>query len=246
MKFVNIIVAALLVSTSFLSCQSEIKKDDLKNQKLKQSYSLGVYYGKNMKSQLVEMSDVDKDAFLQGIKDGVTKDSTYLLTETEIRAVFDSLGNQLKTRQMAKIKVESEKNKKEEEAFFAKNKTAEGVKTTGSGLQYLVLASGNGPTPKPTDQVKANYIGRLLSGKEFDNSYKRGEPAVFPVTGVIPGWTEALQLMKVGDKWRLFIPSHLGYGEQGAGQGQIPPNSALIFDVELLSIEQPAKDGSGK
>jgi FKBP-type peptidyl-prolyl cis-trans isomerase FklB len=238
MKFVNITLAVLL-STGFLACQqSDLKKDDLKTMKLKQSYSMGLYYGKNMKSQMVEYNDVDTHAFLQGLKDAIEKDSLFLLTDAEIKVVFDSLGRQLNNRQMTKqVKIENE--------FLAKNGKEPGVITTPSGLQYKVLTSGNGPSPKLTDQVKANYIGTLLNGKEFDNSYKRGEPATFPVNGVIPGWTEALQLMKVGDKWRLFVPFRLGYGPNGAG-GQIPPYATLIFDVELLSVEKAKDEKAGK
>jgi FKBP-type peptidyl-prolyl cis-trans isomerase FklB len=140
----------------------------------------------------------------------------------------------------ATMAAEAAKNKKEGEAFLAANKTKEGVKTLPSGLQYKVLKNGTGKTPKATDSVKAHYAGTLLNGTEFDSSIKRGEPTVFPVNGVIPGWIEALQLMKTGSKWQLFIPSELAYGERG--QQSIPPNSVLIFEVELIGIE----DGAGK
>jgi FKBP-type peptidyl-prolyl cis-trans isomerase FklB len=128
------------------------------------------------------------------------------------------------------------KNKAEGEKFLADNKKKEGIKTTASGLQYKVIKDGTGKTPKATDTVSTHYRGTLISGKEFDSSYKRGEPAEFPVNGVIKGWTEALQLMKEGAKWQLFIPSELAYGERGAGQ-DIGPNSTLIFDIELLSVK---------
>ncbi|MGH9569716.1 MAG: FKBP-type peptidyl-prolyl cis-trans isomerase, partial [Candidatus Angelobacter sp.] len=127
-------------------------------------------------------------------------------------------------------------NKKEGEAFLAANKTKEGVITTPSGLQYKVLKQGTGPKPTTTDKVVCNYKGTLINGKEFDSSYKRGEPATFPVNGVIKGWTEALQLMPVGSKYQLFIPADLAYGERGAG-ADIGPDATLIFEVELLSIE---------
>lgn len=136
-----------------------------------------------------------------------------------------------------KMKADAQKNLKEEEEFLKKNKDAEGVKTTASGLQYLVLKEGDGEIPTATDQVKVHYKGTLLNGSEFDNSYTRGQPAVFPVNRVIAGWIEALQLMKVGSKYKLFIPSRLGYGEMGAGR-EIGPNSMLIFEVELLGIEK--------
>jgi FKBP-type peptidyl-prolyl cis-trans isomerase len=130
----------------------------------------------------------------------------------------------------------AEKNLKAGEAFLAANAKKEGVKTTASGLQYKVIKAGTGASPKPTDIVKVHYTGTLVDGTVFDSSVQRGEPATFPVNGVIPGWTEALQLMKVGDKWQLVIPSKLAYGEQGPRA--IGPNSTLIFDVELLGIEK--------
>ena len=128
-------------------------------------------------------------------------------------------------------------SKVEGEAFLAANKVKPGVVTTASGLQYKVITEGNGPQPKATDTVTVDYRGTLIDGTEFDSSYKRGQPATFPVSGVIKGWTEALQLMPVGSKWQLFIPPQLGYGDRGAGNS-IPPNSTLIFEVELLSIQQ--------
>src|SRR5438445_4381701 len=135
-----------------------------------------------------------------------------------------------------------EKNKKEGMDFLAKNKTAEGVKTTPNGLQYKILKQGTGKTPTASDTVIAHYRGTLIDGTEFDSSYKRGEPSKFPVGGVIKGWTEALLLMPVGSKWQLFIPSDLAYGENG--RPSIPPNSTLLFDLELISIKEPVKDAS--
>jgi FKBP-type peptidyl-prolyl cis-trans isomerase len=133
------------------------------------------------------------------------------------------------------MKLVGEKNKKEGEAFLTENKKKEGVKTLASGLQYKVLKEGSGKMPKATDKVTTHYQGTLIDGTEFDSSYKRGEPASFLVNGVIPAWTEALQLMKVGSKWQLFVPSKLGYGERGMGP-KIGPNAVLVFTVELLSI----------
>ena len=139
-------------------------------------------------------------------------------------------------KQEAKAKAAAEKNSKDGEAFLAENKKKDGVKSTASGLQYKVIKAGDGVMPKGTDTVSVNYKGTLIDGTEFDSSYKRGEAATFPVSGVIKGWTEALQLMKVGSKWQLFIPSNIAYGERGAG-GEIGPNATLIFEVELLSIK---------
>ncbi|MDD5772373.1 MAG: FKBP-type peptidyl-prolyl cis-trans isomerase [bacterium] len=137
---------------------------------------------------------------------------------------------------------DAQKNLKEEEEFLKKNKDAEGVKTTATGLQYLVLKEGEGEIPTATDEVKVNYKGTLIDGTEFDNSYKRGQPAVFPVNRVIAGWTEALQMMKAGSKYKLFIPSKLGYGNLGAGR-DIGPNQMLIFEVELLGVEKDKNAG---
>ena len=131
----------------------------------------------------------------------------------------------------------AEKNAKEGEAFFAENKKKEGIVTLPSGLQYKVIKEGDGPTPKATDTVSVNYKGTFIDGTEFDSSYKRNQPATFKVKGVIPGWVEALQLMKVGSKWQIFIPASLAYGDKGAGN-VIGPNATLIFEVELLSIDE--------
>ena len=140
----------------------------------------------------------------------------------------------------------AEVNKKEGDAFLAANKTKDGVVTLPSGLQYKILTQGTGPKPTPTDSVVCNYKGTLLNGTEFDSSYKRGQPATFPVGGVIKGWTEALQLMPVGSKWQLFVPSDLAYGQRGPGGG-IGPNSTLVFEVELISIKsKPPKDGGAE
>jgi FKBP-type peptidyl-prolyl cis-trans isomerase len=159
-----------------------------------------------------------------------------LLTEDEARAVLTQLQSDVRKKQQEIAQQLGDTNKKQGVAFLEANKTKDGVVTLPSGLQYKVLQEGTGPKPAPTDTVVCNYRGTLLDSTEFDSSYKRGQPATFPVTGVIKGWTEALQLMPVGSKWQLFIPSELAYGERGAG-GQIGPNATLIFEVELLSIQ---------
>jgi FKBP-type peptidyl-prolyl cis-trans isomerase len=167
-----------------------------------------------------------------------------LLTEEEARAALMQLQSEMQAKMQAKQTAEGEANKKEGDAFLAANKTKEGVVTLPSGLQYKILKEGSGPKPTPTDSVVCNYKGTLINGTEFDSSYKRGEPATFPVTGVIKGWTEALQLMPVGSKWQLFVPADLGYGPRGTPGGPIGPNSTLIFEVELMSIKEkpPAPD----
>ncbi|MBI3753937.1 MAG: FKBP-type peptidyl-prolyl cis-trans isomerase [Deltaproteobacteria bacterium] len=203
----------------------------LKSEKDKVSYSIGLNIGNNFKSQSV---DINPDILAKGIKDALSG-SKPLMTEKEIQETMTAFQKEMAAKQAERIKVAAEKNKKEGETFLAENKKKEGVKTTASGLQYKVVKSGSGPKPKATDTVTVNYRGTLIDGTEFDSSYKRGEPASFPLNGIIPGWTEALQLMPVGSKWQLFIPSNLAYGERGAGR-EIGPDKTLIFEVELLSI----------
>ena len=216
----------------------------LKNQKDKLSYALGMNMWANLNGLLQRDGvDIDPNIVLQGIKDSMAG-SKLLLTETEERAVLTEVQNQMMAKQKAamakedeKMKAAAEPNRKEGEAFLAANKTKEGVVTLPSGLQYKVLAQGNGPKPALTDTVVCNYRGTLIDGTEFDSSSKHGGPATFQVGRVIRGWTEALQLMPVGSKWQLFIPSDLAYGEQGTPGGNIGPNSTLIFEVELISIQ---------
>jgi FKBP-type peptidyl-prolyl cis-trans isomerase FklB len=157
-----------------------------------------------------------------------------------MKTAIQALANEVRSAQEAKAKEAGAGNRKEGDAFLAANKAKEGVKTTADGLQYKVLTEGNGPKPTANDTVTVNYRGTLLNGKEFDSSYKRGQPASFPVGGVIKGWTEALQLMPVGSKYQLFIPPDLAYGDRGAG-GDIGPGETLIFEVELLSIGEQKK-----
>ena len=208
-------------------------KTALKNEKDKVSYSIGTQIGNNFKNQSM---DVDVDLLAKGIKDALSG-GKLLMTEKEIKETITALQKDMMAKQAERMKVVAEKNRKEGEAFLADNKKKEGVKTTPSGLQYKVIKDGNGPTPKMADTVAVNYRGTLINGTEFDSSYKREEPATFPVNSVIPGWTEAMQMMKVGSKWHLFVPANLAYGEQGAGP-QIGPNSTLIFEVELTAINK--------
>ncbi len=205
----------------------------LKTTKEKFSYAVGTNMGKSMKSQSV---DVDPAILARGLKDALDGNKP-LLTDEEMRASVAEVQKKVQDQQSAVAKQSGEKNKAEGDAFLASNKTKEGVVTLPSGLQYKILKAGEGKKPGPTDTVKCNYRGTTISGKEFDSSYKRNEPAEFPVNGVIKGWTEALQLMPVGSKWQLFLPPDLAYGERGAGN-DIEPNSTLIFEVELLSISE--------
>jgi len=207
------------------------EKQELKTKKDKVSYAIGLDMGNNLKKNDVE---IDADVLARAIKD-VASGSKPLMTEQEAKETLMALQKELQAKQQEKSKALGEKNKKEGDEFLAKNKKQEGVKTLPSGLQYKVITEGKGKSPKASDTVTVNYAGKLIDGTEFDSSYKRGQPATFPVGGVIKGWTEALQLMKEGSKWQLFIPADLAYGEQG--RPGIPPNSVLIFDVELLSIK---------
>jgi len=201
--------------------------------KEKASYAIGMNLGGGLHRQNI---DVDSAALIQGMKDALSGNKT-LLTEEEARAALMQLQSEMQAKMQAKAAQEGEANKKEGDAFLAANKTKEGVVTLPSGLQYKILTPGTGPKPTPTDSVVCNYKGTLINGTEFDSSYKRGEPATFPVTGVIKGWTEALQLMPVGSKWQLFVPADLGYGPRGTPGGPIGPNATLIFEVELMSIK---------
>jgi len=208
----------------------------LKTQKDKVSYSIGLDIGKNLKKQSIE---VDPDLLARGIKDATAAGKT-LLTDEEVKTVMTTFQQEMQAKMAAQAKEVGDKNMKEGETYLAENKKKEGVVTLPSGLQYKIITAGNGKKPKATDTVTTQYRGTLIDGTEFDSSYKRGQPASFPVTGVIAGWTEALQLMPVGSKWQLFVPSNLAYGPRGAGQ-MIGPNATLIFEVELVSIQEEAK-----
>jgi FKBP-type peptidyl-prolyl cis-trans isomerase len=201
----------------------------LESQKQKASYGVGMNVGKSFRSDLI---DLDIDAFMNGFKDALAGKESAVSTADLEKAMAD-----LRADVSKKSEERAAANKKSGEDFLAKNKTNKDVKTTESGPQYTIEKEGTGPTPKATDSVKVHYRGTLIDGTEFDSSYKRGEPAVFPVGGVIKGWGEALQLMKVGSKWKVFIPSAIAYGEQGQPP-IIPPASVLIFEIELLGIEK--------
>jgi len=211
------------------------------SKKDKISYSIGMDIGSNLKRQEL---DLNADELAAGLKDALSGGKTKL-TQDEVRQVLTDFQQELQAKMQERTQQLGEKNKKEGEAFLAANKKKSGVKTLPSGLQYKVMTDGKGASPKETDTVTTNYKGTLIDGTEFDSSYKRGEPATFPVNGVIKGWTEALQLMKVGSKWQLFIPADLAYGPRGAGQ-VIGPNAALVFEVELVSVGEPQADPKTK
>jgi FKBP-type peptidyl-prolyl cis-trans isomerase FklB len=227
----RVMVAALFVLAAGSAGAQE--KPVLKDQKEKISYIIGMEIGENFKKQSI---DIDPDILSRGIQDGLSG-AKPLLSEQEAREVMTAFEKEMRSRQQAAQKAAGEKNKKEGEAFLAENKKKAGVKTLPSGLQYRVIKAGTGKKPAATDTVTTHYRGTLIDGTEFDSSYKRGKPATFPVNGVIPGWTEALQLMEEGAKWQLFIPSNLAYAERGAGR-VIGPHATLIFEVELISIQE--------
>jgi len=205
---------------------------ELKGDKEKLSYSIGMDIGGNLKRGSV---DLDPDLLAMGLKDGYGGGKT-LLTEDEARQAI-TIYQKARTAKQTEEKVKlGEKNKADGEKFLAENAKKEGVTSLPSGLQYKEITAGKGKSPKAADTVTTHYKGTLIDGTEFDSSYKRGEPATFQVSGVISGWTEALQLMKEGEKWELFLPSNLAYGDRGAGR-DIGPNAALIFEVELISVK---------
>jgi FKBP-type peptidyl-prolyl cis-trans isomerase len=218
----------------------------LTTRKDKFSYALGMNIGNGYKQGLEKQSvEFDADLIAQGVKDALSGAKTRL-TEEEAKAVLTEVQTEVNKQRQEKMKEDSDKNKAAGEAFLAANKKKEGVVTLPSGLQYKILTAGIGPKPAASDQVNCNYRGTLIDGTEFDSSYKRGKPATFGVGQVIKGWTEALQLMPIGSKWQLFIPSSLAYGERGGPGGAIGPNEALIFEVELLSIVDKTKDDKSK
>ena len=224
MKHFVVIFAALALVTSIVAQE---KKTPLKDQKDKSSYAIGLNIGMNFNKQKIA---INPDVFVAGVKDGLAGKPQ--MTEAEVRETMTNLEKDMEGKQ----KEASQKNASDGEKFLAENKKKEGVKTTASGLQYKVIKEGTGPQPKATDTVTVNYRGTLIDGTEFDSSYKRGQPATFPLNAVIKGWTEGLQLMKVGSKYQIFIPASLGYGERGAG-ADIGPNSTLIFEVELMDAK---------
>ena len=221
------------LSTEKKKVLSTEKKKPLSTEKGKISYSIGLSVGKNFKQQGL---DVDLDVVLKGMEAGYLNKKP-LLTDEQVRQTMTKFQKEMAAKREKQMKGEGKKNEKEGKAFLAENKKKKNVVTLASGLQYEVIKAGTGAIPKSDDTVITNYKGTLINGKEFDNSFKRGKPATFPVTGVIKGWTEALQLMKTGAKWKLFIPSSLAYGKKGAGR-VIGPDATLIFEIELLEIKK--------
>ncbi len=228
-KFLVIIIVAAFVSAC--GNNNSAQKVELKNLTDSASYAIGADIARTFKRQNME---INKDALIQGFAE--YSDGNPSIDEQTVNKILTRYQQKMRADQQAKANKEAEENKKKSEEFLEKNKKEKGVKVTPSGLQYKVLKMGKGPKPKLTDKVKVHYKGTLIDGTVFDSSYDRGEPAVFPVNGVIKGWQEAIPMMPVGSKWIIYIPSELAYGERAPKQ--IGPNQALIFEVELLGIEK--------
>ena len=227
--FTLILLAALATLPASAVAQGGKKLTSLKE---RASYAIGLNIGNSLKKQQV---DIDIALIQQGLKDGVTGNKPRLSNE-EIRLALTELRANVEKSEALRRQKSGSKSMEEGKIFLANNKKKKDVVTTKSGLQYRVIAPGKGKSPTASDTVTTHYKGTLINGTQFDSSYDRGEPASFPVKGVIAGWTEALQLMKPGAKWELVIPAHLAYGERGAGR-DIPPNAVLVFQIELISIK---------
>lgn len=228
MKYFFVVAMSVLL----LACEGVTQNKELKTTQDSVSYAIGMNIGKNFKSQKVEVS---VDAVAQGIKD-ILDSAKVKMTDEQVMACMTAFQQRMTAKQQEEASKAGEKNRKEGEAFLAANKSKQGVVTTASGLQYKVVKMGNGPKPTADQTVTVNYKGSTIDGKEFDSSYKRGEPAEFGVGQVIPGWIEGIQLMPVGSKFEFYIPANLAYGDRGAGDA-IAPGSTLIFEVELLSVK---------
>jgi len=209
------------------------KSVSLEENKDKVSYVIGTNIARSLKNI---KDEINLDIVIHGMKDQFNENPLQL-NEEDATSIMREFSTKIKNKQEEQNKLLAEQNLEKGKNFLEKNRTAKGVVTTESGLQYLIMKNGDGPKPAKTDKVKVHYRGTTVGGDEFDSSYKRGEPAVFPVTGVIKGWTEALLLMNVGSKYKLFIPSELAYGKRGAGP-KIEPNAVLLFEVELIEIEK--------
>ncbi len=231
---VCIVVMILSIPLTISAAEKqESKKKALKTDSEKLSYAFGMDVGMALEKLPTE---IDIDFFIEGVLD-TFKEKDTLLTAEQANEVRQAHFKKEQEKQAMEREAIAKKNIEEGKNFLEKNKKKKGVVTTESGLQYIIVKESDGPKPKETDKVKVHYRGTLIDGTEFDSSYKRNEPAVFPVNAVISGWTEALQLMKVGSKYTLFIPANLAYGERGAGQ-MIGQNATLVFEVELLGIEE--------
>ena len=231
-KLIGIFIALLMIAISCTSSEKAVETPQLTDSMDTVSYSVGVDIGKSFRLQ--EM-DIDPDVMARGLNDAFSDKET-ALTKEEVQSTLIKFRQVFQQKQREIAQRKAQEAAVSEETYLAENATKEGVVSLPSGLQYKVITPGDGPSPLTTDKVKVHYKGSLADGTIFDSSYDRGQPTSFTVSGVIKGWTEALLLMQVGSKWELTIPSKLGYGTRGSG-GDIPPNSTLLFEVELLGIE---------
>jgi FKBP-type peptidyl-prolyl cis-trans isomerase FkpA len=233
MKFIvlPLIALSLLLPAGVRAADKPAKAPELTTFEQKFSYVIGREIGQSFQEAPAK---IDVDIFVRGLQDAMNKRPSPIAAEEETK-IKEEFSQRMQAEQGKRAAEAGEKNLKEEEAFLAKNKTEPGVKTTESGLQYKVLQDGVGAAIKASDRVKVHYRGTLVNGTEFDSSYSRNQPAIFELTGVIPGWTEGLQLMRVGGKYRLWVPSKLAYGARGAGRA-IGPNALLVFDIEPLEV----------
>ena len=230
----KLIVLATIVSSLNLLSPLLANAIELNTVQQRSGYSVGMGYAESLRQQGI---DISAESFIQGFKDSYSG-AKPALSEAQMQKAIEELQTLTLAKKAETERLQSEKNQTEGKAFLAANKSKADVVTLPSGLQYKVVKTGTGSSPKLTDVVTTHYRGTLLNGEEFDSSYKRNQPASFPVNGVIPGWTEALQLMKVGDKWQLFLPAELAYGSQAPRGSVITPNSTLLFDIELLEIKK--------
>ena len=231
-KLIGIFIALLMIAISCTSSEKAVETPQLTDYMDTVSYSVGVDIGKSFRLQ--EM-DIDPDVMARGLNDAFSDKET-ALTKEEVQSTLIKFRQEFQQKQREIAQRKAQEAAVSEETYLAENAKKEGVVSLPSGLQYKVITPGDGPSPLKTDKVKVHYKGTLIDGTVFDSSYDRGQPTSFNVSGVIKGWTEALLLMQVGSKWELTIPSKLGYGTRGGG-GKIPPNSTLLFEVELLGIE---------
>jgi FKBP-type peptidyl-prolyl cis-trans isomerase FklB len=234
----TLMAVALLASLSApaLAADKKMPAPTMANEDSKAAYSIGYLSGR---SNAQHIEKLDLDAFVAGFRDAYAK-ATPKFSEEEMKSALEAFRNRLQLEATEKANRAAAENKIKSAAYLAENRKKSGVTTTTSGLQYEVLTEGTGAVPKPSDMVKVHYHGTLIDGSVFDSSVQRGEPAVFQLDQVIPGWTEGLQLMKTGAKYRLTLPPELAYGEQGVGP--IAANAVLVFEVELLGIEKPTSD----
>lgn len=234
MKGILMTVLCLLLASPVVAQESA---GALKTQKEKISYFIGTDMGRRMKAELEKQAiDFDPAIVAQAVKDALAGKKS-VLTDAEIEDIRSALQKELAEKNQERTKALAEKNKKEGEAFLIENRKREGVKTTDSGLQFKVLTQGKGRVPARTDTVTVNYVGTFVDGTEFDSSVKRGKPATFALNQVVNGWTEALTMMPAGSKWKIVLPSKLAYGPMGTPGGPIGPNAVLIFEIELLSVQ---------